>query len=216
MSSKKPRNPKLTPEMLALIENDAPDCGKEFNQYICIMKHIAAKNREVKGFEHGPCAYCPVVLKFLGRVTKPAEKPAPAAMPKITQEELETMTTETIQAPKKEKSEKYQKICITPDCSNTVKAHGKTGRCHSCQAKVNAKLAHEARKNKKPAPRTDEKKTWNGQASQPGYAIVGTYPEPAADTIHASQPPEKLVIHIEESDVCRRAINQYGILRQMA
>jgi len=106
--------------------------------------------------------------------------------------------------------------CITPDCPNTVTAYGKTGRCHSCQAKVNAKLAHEARKNKKPAPRTDEKKTWNGQANQPGYAIVGAYPEPAADTIHASQPPEKLLIHIEESDVCRRAINQYGILRQMA
>lgn len=45
--------------------------------------------------------------------------------------------------------------------------------------------------------------------------------EPAADTIHASRPPEdlpsaKLVIPIQEIDVCRRAINQYGILRQMA
>lgn len=40
--------------------------------------------------------------------------------------------------------------------------------------------------------------------------------EPAAATIHASQPPKsEPVIKIEEADVCRRAVLQYGMSRQI-
>lgn len=76
------RNPDMTPERLAIIESNDPDCGKAFVASICTMRHRAAKNKEAKGIEHGPCAYCPLILKFLGRdVTKSAYKPESEAEP---------------------------------------------------------------------------------------------------------------------------------------
>jgi ribosomal protein L37AE/L43A len=74
----------------------------------------------------------------------------------------------------------------------------------------------------KPAPKTGAKKSiCNENAPKVTQEKSNVTFEPAANTIHASRPPEdlpgaKLVIPIQEIDVCRRAINQYGILRQMA
>lgn len=61
----------------------------------------------------------------------------------------------------------------------------------------------------RPAP-----KTGAGFQEVPG---VGEYcPEPAAATIHASQPPKPEPIKINEIDVCRQVINRHGISRQLA
>lgn len=64
------------PEILALAESNEPDCGKEFNPGLCRTRHLAAKAREARGLTHGSCAYCPLILKFLGR-DKPAESDTP-------------------------------------------------------------------------------------------------------------------------------------------
>jgi len=68
---------RLTPDprILALAESNEPDCGKEFNPGLCRTRHLAAKAREARGLTHGPCAYCPLILKHLGIVTKSADKP---------------------------------------------------------------------------------------------------------------------------------------------
>lgn len=109
----------------------------------------------------------------------------------------------------------------------------KNGHCLSCARKGNKNRARGKTYPAPPAPKTGAEvlcketpksvtqappnvKPGHGFKEMPG---VGEYcPEPATNTIHASRPPEdaKLVIPIQEIDVCRRAINQYGILRQMA
>lgn len=175
------------PAILAAAESDDPVCGKEFNPSLCRVRHMAARLREERGrrYEYDPCCYCP---KFL---TQKADKP------QENQEEPQTMPT----APKIN--------CITPDCSNTVTAHGKTGRCHSCQAKVNAKLAHEARKNKKPAPRTGAKTLPDLPASIDG---IGEY-VPGADTIHAAIMPTPIpgfISYSPQETIYRRALRKFG------
>jgi hypothetical protein len=72
-----PHRPHPDPEILALAESDAPDCGKEFNPGLCRTRHLAAKAREARGLEHGLCAYCPLILKHLGIVTKSADNDTP-------------------------------------------------------------------------------------------------------------------------------------------
>lgn len=65
------------PEILALAESNEPDCGKEFNPGLCRTRHLAAKAREARGLTHGPCAYCSLILKHLGIVTKSADNDTP-------------------------------------------------------------------------------------------------------------------------------------------
>ncbi len=65
------------PEILALAESTEPDCGKEFNPGLCRTRHLAAKAREARGLKHGLCAYCPLILKHLGIVTKSADGDTP-------------------------------------------------------------------------------------------------------------------------------------------
>jgi hypothetical protein len=128
LTSKKLRNPDLTPEQIALIESDDPGCGKEFTPRLCIMRRRAAKNKEAKGLEYGPCAYCPAILKFLS-VTKSAYKPQEEPMPEIKNPAPVTG------------------VCKEAGCENPITKHSTTGRCKSCACSINAKL----RGKKKPA-----------------------------------------------------------------
>lgn len=214
MSSKKPRNPDLTPEMLAYIESDDPGCGKEFVLGLCRTRHLAAKVREARGLEYGPCAYC---LHF---VTKSADKPeTPAIEPQITQEEPETMEPKPEPTPKKAKPAKPVLTCSI--CGNP-RGKNPSGLCRPCSARRNAENARAAKPNE-PAPektcvdgcgKTVSKSSATGRchscaskltAKAKAAAIntaseslaaklkapvdlpgIGTCPEPAADSIHAN------------------------------
>lgn len=49
--SKEHLNPKITPEILSMINSDNPGCDKEFNPSLCRVRHMAAKLREERGAE---------------------------------------------------------------------------------------------------------------------------------------------------------------------
>ncbi len=143
--------------------------------------------------EPGLCDAC----KKLAQIPyKPLKKPIkieekPETKPEI-QEEIAV-----------EKTEKCND-CKTPI---TARRKSQSGLCERCFGRAWARKRAQAKADAKttpaPAPKTGAKK------AEP-------ITETAAATIHASQPPKsEPVIKIEESDVCRRAVLQYGMSRQI-
>lgn len=113
--------------------------------------------------------------------------------------------------------EKPKKVLPDMPASKLCKDHN-IQSCHNCEDLSCGDNLNKA----EVAPKTGaEKSICNETAPKVTQEKTDVTFEPAADTIHASWPPKdlpsaKLVIPIQEIDVCRRAINQYGILRQMA
>ena len=69
--------PHPDPEIVAYAESNDPGCGKEFKPGLCRTRYLAAKVREALGLEYGLCAYCPLILRHLGVVTKSADSDTP-------------------------------------------------------------------------------------------------------------------------------------------
>lgn len=141
--------------------------------------------------EPGLCDAC----KKLAQIPyKPLKKPIkieekPETKPEI-QEEIAV-----------EKTEKCND-CKTPI---TARRKSQSGLCERCFGRQWARKRAQARADAKITPAV---------APKTGAEKAEPITEPAASTIHAAPPP-KPVIAIEESDVCRRAILQYGMSRQI-
>jgi hypothetical protein len=110
-----------------------------------------------------------------------------------------------IKKPANEPKPQEQKMIEKPEstCEVCGKKLTKNGFCSACHIrKIRANAQTEKPLCNETSPKVTQEKS-------------NVTFEPAANTIHASPPP-KPVVEIEEADVCRRAINQYGLLRQMA
>lgn len=211
--SKKQLNPEATTEILSLINSDDPGCERGYNPSLCRMRHTVARLKEARGMRHEyePCAYCP---KFLA----PAEETTPATTPPEPQKPVEQHQTKPEETPKEKQQVKtYPRSTEKCHCGSTL---SKKGYCYACKKWPNKSQSEDIASTF--APKTGaEKSICNETAPKVTQENSNVTFEPAANTIHASRPPEdlpsaKLVIPIQESEVCRRAINQYGILRQMA
>lgn len=192
-------NNKPNRQMLDYAASDDPGCERGYNPSLCRMRHTVAKLKEARGMRHEyePCAYCP---KFLA----PAEETTPATTSPELQKPVEQHQATPEEAPKEKQPVKtYPRSTEKCHCGSTL---SKKGYCYACKKWPNKSQPEDIASTL--APKT-------------GAENSNVTFEPAANTIHASRPPEdlpsaKLVIPIQESEVCRRAINQYGILRQMA
>lgn len=199
--------------MLDYAASDDPGCERGYNPSLCRMRHTVARLKEARGMRHEyePCAYCP---KFLA----PAEETTPATTPPEPQKPVEQHQAKPEETPKEKQQVKtYPRSTEKCHCGSTL---SKKGYCYACKKWPNKSQSEDIASTF--APKTGaEKSICNETAPKVTQENSNVTFEPAANTIHASRPPEdlpsaKLVIPIQESEVCRRAINQYGILRQMA
>ena len=228
-------NNKPNRQMLDYAASDDPGCERGYNPSLCRMRHTVARLKEARGMRHEyePCAYCP---KFLA----PAEETTPATTPPEPQKPVEQHQATPEKPKEAEKMKKTHKCkCGEPITAVRAKSSGKCKTCYHKDYNATYKRNTEQSENAPPSapktgaePKQAPKEFRDMTASEVcrAYGIQSCHNcddescgdnlnriEPATNTIHASPPPEnKLVIPIEESEVCRRAINQYGILRQMA
>lgn len=222
-------NNKPNRQMLDYAASDDPGCERGYNPALCRMRHTVAKLKEARGMRHEyePCAYCP---KFLA----PAEETTPATTSPELQKPVEQHQAKPEKPKEAEKMKKTHKCkCGEPITAVRAKSSGKCKTCYhkDYNSAYKAKLS-QGEKPKKALPGMPASQLCKEHNIQNCHNCEDlscgdnlnkaevTF-EPAANTIHASRPPEdlpsaKLVIPIQESEVCRRAINQYGILRQMA
>lgn len=137
---------RLTPDprILALAESNEPDCGKEFNPGLCRTRHLAAKAREARGLTHGPCAYCPLILKHLGIVTKSADKPENPTCPTCGNELTQNGFCRSCHASDIQAKEAAKR----PMCKDCGKRYAKPGfeYCGECLKNV-GKLKFKAKKH---------------------------------------------------------------------
>lgn len=207
--STKQDNPEITPEIRALIDSDdAPGCKRGYDPALCRMRHRVAKIKEQRGqrHEYEPCAYCP---KFVGAKSS-EETTTPATPPPEPQK-----PAKQIQAKPKTKKPKEAETMKEPfkcKCGKEISKRiaAGTGTCKKCR-----------QKQYQAAPKTGaEKPLCNETSPKVTQEKSNVTFEPAANTIHASgfsgMTVDKIVVPIDEFDVCRRAINQHGFLRQMA
>lgn len=232
--SVKQDNSQITSEIRALIDSDdEPGCKRGYDPALCRMRHTVAKLKESRGMRHEyePCAYCP---KFV--VAKPSEETTTPAVPPPEPPK----PAEQIQAkPQKQKPKEAEtmKESFKCKCGKEISKRiaAGTGTCKKCRQKQYQAAYLEKKKQSQSAPKTGAKKSVCNETAQTVTQVqanvksrefqempgVGEYiPEPAAATIHAScfsgMTVDKIVVPIDEFDVCRRAINQHGFLRQMA
>lgn len=239
--SKKQLNPEATTEILSLINSDDPGCERGYNPALCRMRHTVARLKEARGMRHEyePCAYCP---KFIAPVEENTPTAIPPE-PQKPVEQHQATPEKPKEAEKMKKTHKCK--CGEPITAVRAKSSGKCKTCYHKDYNATYKRNTDQSENAPPpAPKTgagfQEMPGVGEYIPEPAANTIHASPAPRPNRnphchiCGAIGTPEQLtrtskgwicptcagkfdkpVIHIEESDVCRRAILQYGMSRQI-